>query len=185
MYYYGYMVDQIELHDMFDIFWKTYFGRAGNCHKGPSNVQSIKLILQYFLIYAGYGIYIFHGKPGGALSNNELTTFLENPKKNFYFRLHCHSDSVMENVGKLIGLENMTVFNSSFFTITNAQPGELEVVNKDGFNQTPLPDLEQGIYTCCIPLQNQKIKEINIGIYASGFKSKMPLLNCMTCNNSY
>ena len=83
----------------------------------------------------------------------------------------------MENVGELIGLDNMTVLNSSFFTITNSQPGELEVVNKDGFNQTSLPDLKQGIYTCRIPLENMAIKEINIGIYSSGFNSKIPLLD--------
>ena len=78
---------------------------------------------------------------------------------------------MMRNVGELIGLDGRAIVNSSFFEISNSQPGELRVVNFVS-NSTDLPASGQGVYTCRIPLQNGETREINIGIYSSGYSSK-------------
>ena len=72
------------------------------------------------------------------------------------------------NVGYLIGLNEENITTDNHFTIDNPQPGELEVIN----GTQNLTTSEQGVYTCRIPLRNGTIKEINIGVYPNGFKSK-------------
>ena len=69
------------------------------------------------------------------------------------------------NVGELIGL-NGSVIHNNFFGILHPQPGELVVQNIFGTHD-PIPSSEQGVYTCRIPLNNEKVREINIGIYLS------------------
>ena len=76
-----------------------------------------------------------------------------------------------ENVGTLIGLDGTNVTTGGAFRITNAQAGELRVESRH-MNQSNLTASDQGVYTCRIPLQNGTIKNINIGIYPSGFNSK-------------
>ena len=77
----------------------------------------------------------------------------------------------MENVGELIGLDGSVVNSNNFFDIINPQPGELEVINIAG-THVAFTSSEQGVYTCRIPLQSGEIREINIGIYPSGFNSE-------------
>ena len=79
---------------------------------------------------------------------------------------------MMAGVGKLIGLDGSPIVtnDSSFFNISNSQPGELYVENR--VNSTDLTVCGQGVYTCRIPLQSGKMMEISIGIYPSGFTSK-------------
>ena len=79
---------------------------------------------------------------------------------------------MMAGVGKLIGLDGSPIVthDSSFLNISNPQPGELYVENR--VNSTDLTAGGQGVYTCCIPLQSGETREINIGIYPSGFNSK-------------
>ena len=118
----------------------------------------------------GAGIHVFNGIPSGSFSNNNLVT-LDSMNTVFRLRLFCRSDSMMRNVGELIGVDESPIVNSSFFEISNPQPGELSVVNFVS-NSTNLPAGEQGVYTCRIPLQSGEMKEINIGIYPSGYNSK-------------
>ena len=75
------------------------------------------------------------------------------------------------NIGTLIGLDESNVTTSDVFDITNPQPGELLVESRP-MAQSDLTASDQGVYTCRIPLQNGTIKNINIGIYLSGFNSK-------------
>ena len=107
----------------------------------------------------------------GLFSNNDLVSLNPMDMK-FRLRLFCRSDSMMEDVGKLIGLNGSPIVthDSSFFNISNPQPGELYVENIA--NSTNLTDSGQGVYTCRIPLQSGETREINIGIYPSGFRSE-------------
>ena len=89
----------------------------------------------------------------------------------YNFRFTCRSDSMEEDVRTLIGLDGSNVTTSDVFNITNPQPGELLVESRP-MNQSDLTASDQGVYTCRIPLQNGTIKNINIGIYPSGFNSK-------------
>ena len=123
------------------------------------------------IMFIGAGIHVFNGVPNGSFPNNSLVS-VNAMHAQFRLRLFCRSDSMRESVGELIGLDgNLTDSqNNSFLDISHPQPGELRVVNKT--SSTVLPAGEQGVYTCCIPLQSGEIKEINIGIYPSGFTSE-------------
>ena len=77
---------------------------------------------------------------------------------------------MMSNVGMLIGPNKTAVNTSDVFTIAHPQPGELTVENKH--NQTVLTASDQGVYTCRIPLQSGEMRDINVGLYPSGFNSK-------------
>ena len=84
---------------------------------------------------------------------------------------------MMESVGLFIGLDGnpIATHNSILFEISNPQPGEVSVVNVKA-NSTDLTASGQSVYTCRIPLQSGEIREINIGIYPSGFTGKcLPL----------
>ena len=129
------------------------------------------MIRLVYFIFPGAGIHVFNGVPIGSLPNNGLVSF--NPNHMFRLRLICRSDSMMENVGIFIGLNGSRIVtqNSSFFEVSNPQPGELSVVNFVA-NSTALNASGQGVYTCRIPLQSGQIRELNIGIYPSGFTGK-------------
>ena len=78
---------------------------------------------------------------------------------------------MMENVGKLIGLDGKTVdTTNNTFHIENPQAGELYVSSRH--YEDPISFNKQGVYTCRIPLESGEIRDINIGIYAIGFISK-------------
>ena len=81
----------------------------------------------------------------------------------------------MRNVGMLIGPDGSTVTTGIIFTITHEQPGELRVENT--LSQHILTASDQGVYTCRIPLQSGAMRDINVGIYSSGFNSKYGMLN--------
>ena len=121
-------------------------------------------------VFVGEGIHVFRGIPSGSFTNNNLVT-LDSMDTVFRLRLFCRSDSVMRNVGELIGLDGRAIVSNSFFEISNSQPGELRVVNFVS-NSTDLTASGQGVYTCRIPLQNGETREINIGIYPSRYSSK-------------
>ena len=121
-------------------------------------------------MFVGAGIHVFRGIPKGSVSNNGLVS-LDPMDLIFRLRFFCRSDSIMEDVGRFIGLDESHIVHSSFFEISNPQPGEISVVNFVA-NSTNLTASEQGVYTCCIPLQSGETTEINIGIYPSGFASK-------------
>ena len=81
---------------------------------------------------------------------------------------------MVNNTGTLVGPDGTTVTNGSVFDIAHPQPGELRVENRH-----PLPPLtasDQGVYTCCIPLQSGEMRDIHVGIYPSGFNSKYTIL---------
>ena len=77
----------------------------------------------------------------------------------------------MRNVGELIGPGGTAITSNDVFEIsTNRIGGEIEVVNFVGSND--VTSIEQGVYTCRIPLQSGVIREINIGIYPNIFNSE-------------
>ena len=76
-----------------------------------------------------------------------------------------------KNVGEFIGLDGNVLSSDSVFDIANLQRGEVRVQNRVG-SQSSLTASQEGIYTCRIPLQNGEIREINMGLYSSGFNSE-------------
>ena len=131
-------------------------------------------LLYFFIVdITGAGIHVFHGWPykkGTSLPNNGLFVSLDE-EHGYRFRFFCRSDSMEENVGKLIGLDGRTaVTTNSYFKISNPQPGELTVNNTVDL-KTPLSASEQGVYTCRIPLDSGEQRDINIGVYPTGFNS--------------
>ena len=127
-------------------------------------------------ISAGAGIHVFRGastsdlQVSGSLPNNGIVISLNTTEDGVYFRFFCRSDSMMSNVGMLIGPDGTTVTTGNVFTIARQQPGELTVENR--LSQNVLTASDQGVYTCCIPLQSGEMRDINVGIYPSGFSSK-------------
>ena len=133
-------------------------------------------------IYAGAGIHAFRGastgdlQVPGSLPNNGIVISLNKTENGFYFRFFCRSDSMMSNVGMLIGLDGTAITTGGVFTIAHQQRGELTVENK--LNQTVLTASVQGVYTCRIPLQSGgETRNINVGVYPSGFNSKCLFLH--------
>ena len=121
-------------------------------------------------MFTGSGIHVFYGNPNGSFSNNGLVVCL-NHGHGRCFRFFCRSDSVLQSVGELVGLDGSTaVSTNKFFYIINRPFTQLTVYNWYG-DQDPLPSSEQGVYTCRIPLQSGEMREINIGIYPPGFNS--------------
>ena len=125
---------------------------------------------------AGAGIHVFRGAPTGdlqvpgSLPNNGIVISRNIAEGGVYFRFFCRSDSMMSSVGMLIRPDGTTVTTGNAFTIVRQQPGELRVENT--LSQNVLTASDQGVYTCRIPLQSGEMKDINIGIYPSGFNSK-------------
>ena len=139
----------------------------------------------YVAIYAGAGIHVFRGastgdlQVPGSLPNNGIVISLNTTENGFYFRFFCRSDSMMSNVGMLIGPDGTTVTTGDVFTIAHQQHGELTVENK--LSQKVLTASDQGVYICRIPLQSGvlrqiEMRDINVGIYPSGFNSKYVLI---------
>ena len=141
-------------------------------------VPPIKELCAIYRQSAGAGIHVFRGASTGdlqSLPNNGIVISLNTAEGGFYFRFFCRSDSMMNNVGMLIGPNETAVTTGDVFTIAHPQPGELTVENK--VPQNVLPASDQGVYTCRIPLQSGKkrnieMSDINIGIYPSGFNSE-------------
>ena len=92
---------------------------------------------------------------------------------------------MIRNVGTLIGLDGTNIVNSDMFAISNSQPGELRVENIP-MHQSAVMVNQQGVYTCHIPLQSGVFRDINVGIYPSGFSSKYYfLINKLWANLHY
>ena len=125
----------------------------------------------FFYLYTDAGVHIFTGTPNGNLPDNGLVVS-DNPGSGRRLRFFCRSDSMSENVGQLIGLDGTAFTSSSFFAISRQQPGEVSVENTVG-SQNALQASQQGVYTCRIPLQSGQMREINVGIYPTGFSSKL------------
>ena len=123
------------------------------------------------IMFIGAGIHVFNGVPKGSFPNNSLVS-VDATDTMFRLRLFCRSDSMMRDVGELIGLDGnpIVTHNVSFFNISHTQPGELRVANKPSL--TVLPAGEQGVYTCRIPLRSGEMREISIGIYPNRFTSE-------------
>ena len=131
----------------------------------------------HFVIYkTGAGVYVFRGASiggllvPGSLPNNGIVISLVTAASGLYFHFFCRSDSMMNNVGMLIGPNGATVTTGDVFIIAHPQPGELTVENT--LSQNILTASDQGVYTCRIPLQSGEIRNINVGVYPSGFNSK-------------
>lgn len=120
------------------------------------------------------GVYVFWGSPRGNFPPDNGLVICDNPsdRNDFRFRIICRSESQSRNVGELIGLDGTTALtNNVFFNIFNGQPGELRVQNVVG-SQNALTTIQQGVYTCRIPLRSGVVREFNIGVYPSGFNGK-------------
>ena len=117
-------------------------------------------------------MHVFRPTSVGSLPSNGLVVS-DNPGFGFRLRIFCRSDSMSDNVGQLIGLDDASPLNSnSFFVLSRPQPGELIIENRVG-SQNSLTASQQGMYTCHIPLGSGEIKEINFGLYPNGFSSKL------------
>ena len=132
-------------------------------------------------IYAGAGIQVFRGastgdlQVPGSLPNNGIVISLNKTENGVYFRFFCRSDSMMSNVGMLIGPDGTNITTGDIFDIASPQRGELTVENK--LSQNVLTASDQGVYTCQIPLQSRETRNINVGVYPSGFNSKCLFLH--------
>ena len=126
------------------------------------------------------GIQIFRGSPSGNFPPDNGLVISDNPSGNdFRFRIFCRSDSMSGNVGQFIGLDgNSTLASNSIFAVARRQPGELVIENRVGI-QSALTSSQQGVYTCHIPLQSEKIRIFNIGIYPSGFNSELKKIRAL------
>ena len=126
----------------------------------------------------GYGIHVFRGTStpsssdtAGSLPNNGLVIATPTgDSEGRFLRIFCRSDSMMDNVGDIIGLD-ATVIGNDRFVIDRPQPGEIRMVNSA--TEGPLPSNEQGVYTCRIPDSTALMQNINFGIYIAGFNSKL------------
>ena len=127
------------------------------------------VIIHLLTIYAGAGIHVFRGILTGSLPNNGLA--ISHSSSISRLCLFCRSDSILHNVGMLIGLNGTTVTSGDVFDISHPQPGELRVENKPPRNALTAND--QGVYTCRIPLQSGEERNINVGIYIIGFISEL------------
>ena len=139
------------------------------------SIVSLSLIINVLdghkFVLIGAGIHVFGGFPDGSHQNNGLVISNENQGRR-NIRFYCRSDALLDNIGELIGLDGKTtVTNSSFFEITHQQFLQLHVHSSEYSGYT-LPPSEQGVYTCRIPLRSGEMREINIGIYPSGFNSE-------------
>ena len=117
---------------------------------------------------AGAGIHVIRGVSAGSLPNNDMVISLHDSFYRFLF--HCISDSMMSNVGMLIGPNGTAVTAGDVFHIFHSQLGQLGVYNTR--NRNALTASDQGVYTCRIPLQSGELRDINVGLYPSGFSSK-------------
>ena len=72
---------------------------------------------------AGAGIHVFRGastgelQVEGSLPNNGIVISLTTPDRGQYFRFYCRSDSMMNNVGMLIGPDGTTVASGDVIQI--------------------------------------------------------------------
>ncbi len=141
-------------------------------------VLNSMLSKSYVAIYClqGAGVHVFNGASTGdlevprSLPNNGIVISLGTARFGFYFVFFCRSDSMMRNVGMLIGPDESTVTTGDIFAISHPRTGELRVAN--ALSQNILTAGDQGVYTCRIPLQSEEMRDINVGIYPSGFNSK-------------
>ena len=108
----------------------------------------------------------------GTQPNNGLV-ISSDPGNGFRFRFFCRSNSSTLGVGELIGLDESPVTDGSTFGFeTPRDGGELRVENIVGTHSV-LTASEQGVYTCRIPLEGGEMRELNIGVYPSGFSSEL------------
>ena len=124
-------------------------------------------------VFTGAGINVLTGADGtlGTQPNNSLV-ISNDVTSGRRFQFICRSDSLVLNVGTLIGLDGSPFSGNNFLVIeTPANGGELRV-ESTAPSQQPLPAGEQGIYTCQIPLQNEEMVMVSIGIYPIGFNSE-------------
>ena len=118
-------------------------------------------------ILVGYGFILFSGLPLGSRPNNDLVRL--NLFAGFTLRLSCRSNSTMQPVGELIGLDGTAIGDTDDFDIANALAGELSVFS----DSASIPSNDQGVYTCRIPDSTNTIREVNFGIYNGGFSSEL------------
>ena len=89
------------------------------------------------------------------------------------FRFVCRSNSLTIGVGELIGLDDSPVIANNFFEFPTPLVGGGLIVENTVGSADPLPTSEQGVYTCRMPLEGGGEREINIGIYPTGFNSEL------------
>ena len=131
-------------------------------------------------ISTGAGIHVFNGANRGSQPNNGLVVSA-NPGSKHRFRFFCRSDSLILNVGGLIGPDGNNFSGNAYLVFeTPTKSGELRIVNTKG-KEDLLPPSEQGIYTCQIPLQSGVMVMINIGVYPIGFNCEFVQVQLTFC----
>ena len=119
-------------------------------------------------ISTGAGIHVYVGASVGLLPNNGMVISRPTTPRRHSFSFQCHSDSMLSNVGILIGPDGTSVTTGDVFHIVHLLRGALRVHN----TQNDLTTSDQGVYTCRIPLQSGELRDMNVGIYPNGFSSK-------------
>ena len=118
-------------------------------------------------------MFVFHGFGDKSAQPNNGLVISNDPGSGFRFRFFCRSNSSTLGVGELIGLDESPVTAGSTFGLpTPVNGGEHRVENIVGTHSL-LTASEQGVYTCRIPLEGGEMREINIGVYPSGFSSEL------------
>ena len=72
---------------------------------------------------------------------------------------------------QIIGLNGNSIETAGPFLIERLLPGEITIFNTPP-SQPAVTASEQGVYTCRIQLQSGEIRDVNIGIYPTGFNSE-------------
>ena len=143
------------------------------------------------MFFIDAGINVFKGIASiGSQPNNSLVRPIVSTNPNpetRRLRFFCRTDSMVKNLGELIGPNGSAITTNGVFEITtNRNGGEIEVANfviSDNVTSS-----EQGVYTCRIPLQSGVITEINIGIYPNAFNCEFIVTvnsKVFTCESSW
>ena len=105
----------------------------------------------------------------GSLPNNGLV--IATNSSDTILRFFCRSDSLVADVGEILGLDGNVINSNVLFAITHSRPGEIQALN--GGTQGALSSNEQGVYTCRIPDSTNAIRNINVGVYINGFNGEL------------
>ena len=116
-------------------------------------VSNEELLHNVLEISAGAGIHVNHGVSIGSLPNNDMVISTPSSATGSVFRFlfFCISDSMMSNVGMLIGPNGTAVTTAPIFSIAHILLGILRVYSN------ALTASDQGVYTCRIPLQSGEL----------------------------
>ena len=117
-----------------------------------------------FDIMIGAGIYSYEAAPGFVrpIANNGLIV----SDSTGQLRLECVSSQ--SALGVITGLDGNTLTTAGIWRVSHPydRPGVRRLRTND---DTPLTAVDQGVYTCTVPDNNDNQIVINVGLYPTGF----------------